>query len=182
MIARLRGTVAGDAVDGLVIVTSNGVGYLVAPRPAGEARIGEVTRVRLPPRARRRMQLYGFASPTSASSSRRCSASPGSARRSRSRSCPARRPGSFAADRPRRHRPVKGDPRHRQEDGAARGARAEGEGRRRPRRGAGGWLAVARDALVELGWSVVDAERALAEVDEGCRPRSGCDAALRQAA
>ena len=32
---------------------------------------------------------------------------------------------------------------------------------------------VARDALVELGYSVVDAERALAEIDPDLRPRSG---------
>ena len=33
---------------------------------------------------------------------------------------------------------------------------------------------LARDALVELGWSLVDAERALADVDERCRSRSRC--------
>ena len=33
---------------------------------------------------------------------------------------------------------------------------------------------VARDALVELGYSLVEAERALSETDPSCRPRNGC--------
>jgi Holliday junction DNA helicase RuvA len=41
---------------------------------------------------------------------------------------------------------------------------------------------VARDALVELGWSVLDAERALADVDESLPVEEQVRAALRQAA
>ena len=41
---------------------------------------------------------------------------------------------------------------------------------------------VARDALVELGWSVVDAERALAEVDRELPVEEQVRAALRKAA
>jgi Holliday junction DNA helicase RuvA len=40
----------------------------------------------------------------------------------------------------------------------------------------------ARDALVELGWSLVDAERALAEVDPGLEVEEQVRQALRQAA
>ena len=74
-----------------------------------------------------------------------------------------------ARDRARGLGALRGDPRHRQEDGPAHRARAEGEARRRgsDRSGSrpGRPYLVARDALVELGWSLLDAERALAEVD-----------------
>ena len=89
--------------------------------------------------------------------------------------------GAAARDRARGHGALRGDPRDRQEDGAAGRARAEGEARRRgrrcrsrARRGHGGHLA-ARDALVELGYSVLEAERALAGGrSRSCRPRSAC--------
>ena len=41
---------------------------------------------------------------------------------------------------------------------------------------------VARDALVELGWSLLDAERALAEVDSGLPPEERVRLALKRAA
>ena len=41
---------------------------------------------------------------------------------------------------------------------------------------------VARDALVELGWSLVDAERALAEVDQELSPEERVRLALKKAA
>jgi Holliday junction resolvasome RuvABC DNA-binding subunit len=41
---------------------------------------------------------------------------------------------------------------------------------------------VARDALVELGWSVLDAERALQDVDEGLPIEEQVRYALRKAA
>src|SRR5437660_7281436 len=41
---------------------------------------------------------------------------------------------------------------------------------------------VARDALVELGWSLLDAERALAEVDDGLPPEERVRLALKAAA
>ena len=40
----------------------------------------------------------------------------------------------------------------------------------------------ARDALVELGWTLVDAERALAEVDDGLPPEERVRLALKKAA
>ena len=48
--------------------------------------------------------------------------------------------------------------------------------------GSAGGSLLARDALVELGWSLLDAERALADVDESCRSRSRCAPRCRQAA
>jgi len=47
--------------------------------------------------------------------------------------------------------------------------------------GDGGDL-TARDALVELGWSLVDADRALADVDPALTIEEQVRAALRQAA
>jgi hypothetical protein len=41
---------------------------------------------------------------------------------------------------------------------------------------------VARDALVELGWSLVDAERALADVDADLPPEERVRLALKRAA
>jgi Holliday junction DNA helicase RuvA len=41
---------------------------------------------------------------------------------------------------------------------------------------------VARDALVELGWSILDAERALAEVDDDLSPEERVRLALKRAA
>jgi holliday junction DNA helicase RuvA len=47
---------------------------------------------------------------------------------------------------------------------------------------AGGPHVVARDALVELGWSVVEAERALAETDPDAPPEERVRQALKKAA
>ena len=41
---------------------------------------------------------------------------------------------------------------------------------------------VARDALVELGWSLLDAERALADVDDDLSPEERVRLALKRAA
>ena len=48
--------------------------------------------------------------------------------------------------------------------------------------GSGEHHVVARDALVELGWSLLDAERALAEVDSGLPPEERVRLALKRAA
>jgi Holliday junction DNA helicase RuvA len=48
--------------------------------------------------------------------------------------------------------------------------------------GSGEQHVVARDALVELGWSLVDAERALAEVDDELPPEERVRLALKKAA
>ena len=48
--------------------------------------------------------------------------------------------------------------------------------------GSGEEHVVARDALVELGWTLVDAERALAEVDDGLPPEERVRLALKKAA
>jgi holliday junction DNA helicase RuvA len=48
--------------------------------------------------------------------------------------------------------------------------------------GSGEGHVVARDALVELGWTLVDAERALAEVDDDLPPEERVRLALKKAA
>jgi len=48
--------------------------------------------------------------------------------------------------------------------------------------GSGEEHVVARDALVELGWTLVDAERALAEVDADLPPEERVRLALKKAA
>ena len=48
--------------------------------------------------------------------------------------------------------------------------------------GAGEQHVVARDALVELGWSLLDAERALAEVDPDMPPEERVRLSLKKAA
>jgi Holliday junction resolvasome RuvABC DNA-binding subunit len=48
--------------------------------------------------------------------------------------------------------------------------------------GSGEHHVVARDALVELGWSLLDAERALAEVDTDLPPEERVRLALKKAA
>jgi Holliday junction DNA helicase RuvA len=51
-----------------------------------------------------------------------------------------------------------------------------------PVTGSGDSHVVARDALVELGWSLLDAERALAEVDDDLPPEERVRLALKRAA
>ena len=51
-----------------------------------------------------------------------------------------------------------------------------------PATGSGDSHVVARDALVELGWSLLDAERALAEVDDDLPPEERVRLALKKAA
>src|SRR5213080_1669740 len=48
--------------------------------------------------------------------------------------------------------------------------------------GSGEQHVVARDALVELGWSLLDAERALAELDSGLPPEERVRLAVKRAA
>jgi Holliday junction DNA helicase RuvA len=51
-----------------------------------------------------------------------------------------------------------------------------------PSAGSGDEHVVARDALVELGWSLLDAERALADVDDELSPEERVRLALKRAA
>ena len=142
VIARLRGKPSARTADGLVLDVG-GVGYLVAATPRVRARVGEETTVETYLHVREdALQLYGFAD------GRRARAVRAAARRER------RRAEGRARDRLRARPPdelrraivledtarFEAIPGHRQQDGAADRARAEGEARpataadaRRPR-------------------------------------------------
>ena len=172
-----RPAVAGRAGQAL-IVDVNGVGYLVA-RDAVGARLGgdEITVEMYTVVREDALQLYGFATADERELFELLLGVNGVGPKVALAIVSGSHAGRAAPrDRARGHGALPGDPRHRPEDGRARRARAEGEaGLADATRGArrGGEL-TARDALVELGWALIDAERALADVDPSCRSRSRC--------
>ncbi len=190
MIARLRGTPAGRSADGLLLDV-NGVGYLVAATPGvmrraevgGEISVETFLHVR-----EDALQLYGFVDASERELFTQLLTVSGIGPKvalAVVSGSPA--VGAATRDRPRGSRAVPGDPRDRQEDGGAHRAGAEGEGlapRRRLDRVAAEETPthlVARDALVELGYSVLEAEQRLAEVDPELPPAERVRLALRAA-
>ena len=183
MIARLRGTVVSRS-GGSLVVDVNGVGYLVAATPSvhrlgtGEIAIEVHTVVR-----EDALQLYGFATAEERELFELLlgvnGVGPKVALAIVSGSPPAELRRAIARD------------------DTARFEAIPGIGRKTAQRvvlelkaklslvdvgdGPGGDL-TARDALVELGWSLVDAERALAEVDATLPVEEQVRHALRQAA
>jgi Holliday junction DNA helicase RuvA len=183
MIARLRGRIAGRAGTGL-IVDVNGVGYLVAATPSvhrlgdGEITIEIHTVVR-----EDTLALYGFAT----SEERELfelllgvsGVGPKVALAIVSGSTPAELRRAIARDDVKRFQAIPGI-------GLKTAQRVVLELKEKlplveTAAEAGGDL-TARDALVELGWSLVDAERALAQVDSALPVEEQVRAALRQAA
>jgi holliday junction DNA helicase RuvA len=184
MIARLRGRVAGRAGTGL-IVDVNGVGYLVAATPSvhrlgdGEITIEIHTVVR-----EDALALYGFAT----SEERELfelllgvsGVGPKVALAIVSGSTPAELRRAIARDDVKRFQAIPGI-------GLKTAQRVVLELKEKlplveAAAEAGGGDLTARDALVELGWSLVDAERALADVDSTLSVEEQVRAALRQAA
>jgi Holliday junction DNA helicase RuvA len=190
MIARLRGRPVGRSGDGLVLDV-NGVGYLVATTPSVLRRAGAGVDVTVETYLHVRedaLQLYGFADaderelfvhlltvsgvgPKVALAV--VSGSPATELRkaialgdhARFQAIPGI--GKKTAER------IVLELREKLGEADAAGLAAVS--------GAPGHL-VARDALVELGYTVVDAERALAEVDPGLSPEERVKLALRGAA
>jgi Holliday junction DNA helicase RuvA len=190
MIARLRGRPVGRSGDGLVLDV-NGVGYLVAATPSVLRRAGAGVDVTVETYLHVRedaLQLYGFADaderelfvhlltvsgvgPKVALAV--VSGSPATELRkaialgdhARFQAIPGI--GKKTAER------IVLELREKLGEADAAGLAAVS--------GAPGHL-VARDALVELGYTVVDAERALAEVDPGLSPEERVKLALRGAA
>jgi holliday junction DNA helicase RuvA len=182
MIARLRGRVAGRAGTGLV-VDVNGVGYLVHATPSvlrlgdGEIAIEIHTVVR-----EDALQLYGFAS----SDEREIfelllgvnGVGPKVALAIVSGSTPSEIRRAIARDDVKRFQAIPGI-------GLKTAQRVVLELKEKLTlvdTGATGGDLTARDALVELGWSLLDAERALAEVDPSLSLEDQVRHALRQAA
>jgi Holliday junction DNA helicase RuvA len=187
VIARLRGTVAARTASGLVIDVG-GVGYLVAATPRVDARVGHDTTVETYLHVRDDvLQLYGFASADEREMFELLlgvtGVGPKVALGIVSGSTPAELRRAIVRDDTARFEAIPGIGRKTAQrvilelkeklgPGVAAGADgADGDG-----------SLLARNALVELGWSMLDAERALAGVDEGLPIEEQVRAALRRAA
>jgi len=184
VIARLRGTVAARTGAG-VVIDVGGVGYLVAATPRVAARVGEETTVETYLHVREdALQLYGFASPDErelfelllgvsgvgpkVALAIVSGSTPADLRRAIAREDTARFEAIHGIGRKTAQRVVL----ELKEKMTAISADAE----------TASGAVLARDALVELGWSVVDAERALAELDASLPVEEQVRAALRRAA
>jgi Holliday junction DNA helicase RuvA len=180
VIARLRGKVAGRAGQGLVLDV-NGVGYLVHATPsvhrlgAGEITVEVHTVVR-----EDALQLYGFASADERELFELLlgvnGVGPKVALAIVSGSTPADIRNAIARDDVKRFQAIPGI-------GLKTAQRVvlELKAKLADASFASG-SPVARDALVELGWSVLDAERALADVDPELPVEEQVRSALKQAA
>jgi holliday junction DNA helicase RuvA len=188
MIARLRGRIAGRAGSAL-IVDVNGVGYLVNATPSvhrlgvGAGEGGEVT-IEVHTVVREdALQLYGFA----AADERELfelllgvnGVGPKVALAIVSGSTPAELRRAIARDDVKRFQAIPGiGLKTAQRVVLELKAKLVGLDSGDPDTGE----LTARDALVELGWSLIDAERALANVDEGLSVEEQVRQALRAAA
>ncbi len=183
MIARLRGRIAGRAGAG-VVLDVNGVGYLVHAAPSvhrlgdGEITVEVHTIVR-----EDALQLYGFATPDERELFELLlgvnGVGPKVALAIVSGSTPTELRRAIARDDVKRFQAIPGI-------GLKTAQRVVLELKEKlaltdAMTPAGGDL-TARDALVELGWTLVDAERALADVDPDLPLEEQVRHALRQAA
>jgi holliday junction DNA helicase RuvA len=183
LIARLRGTVAARSAAGLLIDVG-GVGYLVAATPRVNARVGEETTVETYLHVREdAMQLYGFASGEERELFELLigvsGIGPKVALAIVSGSPPAEPRRAIVREDLARFEAIPGIGRKiaqrvvmelKDKIGEPAGALPPGEG------------FLARDALVGLGWSVIDADRALADVDESLPVEEQVRAVLKKAA
>ncbi len=189
MIARLRGKPVASTTEGLVLDVA-GVGYLVAATPSALRKAEGADEVTVETYLHVRedaMQLYGFAEPAE----RELFVQLLSVNGIGPKVALAIVSGSPVAEL--RRAIVRGD--------AARFQAIPGIGKKTAERivlelkeklgdpalaaapeGDGEYHVVARDALVELGWSLLDAERALSEVDPDLPPEERVRLALKQAA
>jgi Holliday junction DNA helicase RuvA len=183
MIARLRGTVAARTGAG-VVIDVGGVGYLVAATPRVSARLGEETTVETYMHVRDdALQLFGFASADERELFELLlgvsGVGPKVALAIVSGSTPAELRRAIVRDDTARFEAIPGI-------GRKTAQRVVMELKEKIAITADAGLAtgggVAREALVELGWSVVDAERALADVDESLPVEEQVRAALKRAA
>ncbi|MGH3001135.1 MAG: Holliday junction branch migration protein RuvA [Gaiellaceae bacterium] len=185
MIARLRGRIAGRAGAGL-IVDVNGVGYLVHATPSVQRLGGQEIAIEIHTIVREdALQLYGFATAAERELFELLlgvsGVGPKVALAIVSGSTPAELGRAIARDDVKRFQAIPGV-------GLKTAQRVVLELKEKlvlvepDAAGAAGGDLTARDALVELGWSLVDAERALAGVDPGLAVEEQVRRALRAAA
>ncbi len=184
MIARLRGTLAARTPAGLLIDVG-GVGYLVAATPRVSARVGEEVTVEIHTHVREdALQLYGFASTDERDLFELLlgvsGIGPKVALAIVSGSPPAELRRAIARDDLARFEAIPGIGRKTAQRVVMELKDKLGEPVAADT-AVGGEL-LARDALVELGWSLVDAERALAGVDESLPVEEQVRSALKKAA
>jgi len=184
VIARLRGTVAARTASG-VVLDVGGVGYLVAATPRVSARVGEEATVETYLHVREdALQLYGFATADERELFELLlgvsGVGPKVALAIVSGSTPVELRRAIAREDTARFEAIPGIGRKTaqrvvlelREKMAAISADAE----------VASGAVLARDALVELGWSLLDAERALAGVDDSLSIEEQVRVALRKAA
>ena len=184
MIARLRGTVAARTASG-VVLDVGGVGYLVAATPRVSARVGEEATVETYLQVREdALQLYGFATADERELFELLLGGSGVGPKvalaivSGSTRVELRR--AIAREDTARFEAIPGI-------GRKSAQRVVLELREKmaaisPDAEVASGAVLARDALVELGWSLLDAERALATVDETLPIEEQVRAALKRAA
>jgi holliday junction DNA helicase RuvA len=171
MIARLRGRFAGDTADG-VIVDVGGVGYLLHATGSARRRAREAGEVTLETHLHVRedaLQLYGFASADERELFEHLlsvsGVGPKVALAIVSGSTPAELRRAIVREDTARFQAIPGIGKKTAERVVLELREKIGVEADIVTVAAGGDALVARDALVELGYSVVEAERALADVD-----------------
>jgi Holliday junction DNA helicase RuvA len=186
MIARLRGTPTGRRADGLVLDVG-GVGYLVQATPSAlrhAAGGGEVTLETYLHVREDALQLYGFAEPAERELFELLlgvsGVGPKVALAIVSGSPPAELRRAIALDDTARFEAIPGIGRKTAQRVVLELKEKLGSGV--PEAAGSAPHVVARDALVELGYSVADAERALADVELDLPPEERVRLALRKAA
>jgi len=180
VISRLRGTVAARTATG-VVVDVGGVGYLVAATPRVAARVGEETTVETYLHVRDdALQLYGFASADERELFELLlgvsGVGPKVALAIVSGSTPADLRRAIAREDTARFEAIPGIGRKTAQRVVLELKEKIGAVTAAPT------ATLARDALVELGYTVVDAERALAGVDESLPVEEQVRHALKAAA
>ena len=190
MIARLRGKPVARDAEGLVLEVG-GVGYRVLATPTAMQKADGADEVVVETHLHVRedaLQLYGFADAAERELFEQLLSVSGVGPKVALAIVSGYSPAELTPrDRARGRRALPDDSRHRQEDRRARRARAEGahraarRRRRAPISAPATATSVARDALVELGYSPAEAEQRLAETDPDLPPAERVRQALRAA-
>jgi holliday junction DNA helicase RuvA len=187
VIARLRGSPVAHRPDGLILDV-NGVGYLVAATPSAVRKVDGAAEVTLEIHTHVRedaLQLYGFADAAERELFEHLlsvsGVGPKVALAIVSGSSPAELRRAIALEDTARFEAIPGIGKKTAQRVVLELKEKVAAGAPAPEAPQGRHL-VARDALVELGYSVADAERALAEVDPELPAEERVREALRQAA